>query len=404
MGFTATVAGPDPDWDSDLLRRMLTAHSTDPVRIMFEEVLIPAIGPATRGAGAAGAGGGPVSQPHDPTGRAGRGRADGRSLDQRQRGDDDLRNAAYPPPGVAWKGCPAFLSRLGWQAGYHIFRGLDELAAVEYRKLGVQPRQNHRRRRRVFAPPDTGLVVAVVFPAPVRLAGLVPGRRLRPLGWTAPVASGTPDWRGQAGEAASSCFTLGSSVVNHPGEFWQTALTALARTDWSAILLGAPADLPVPPALRQRVQVIPYAPYADIFPQVDAVVHQGGVGTTQAACYYGVPSLVVPRGFDQFENAAHVQREGWGLRLMPQDFSAHGLRFRLERLLRSDEIQERVAALGRQMQAEPGVARSADLVEAALDIGRGNLDSDPLAYSIIKRYFARNRCQSLEEQSSRRKN
>ena len=44
---------------------------------------------------------------------------------------------AYPPPGVAWKGCPAFLSRLGWRAGYRIFRGLDEKAAVEYRKLGA---------------------------------------------------------------------------------------------------------------------------------------------------------------------------------------------------------------------------------------------------------------------------
>ena len=100
------------------------------------------------------------------------------------------------------------------------------------------------------------------------------------------------------------------------------------------------------------------------------LVHQGGVGTTQAACYYGIPSLVVPRGFDQFENAAHIQREGWGLRLLPQDLSAHALRFRLERLLRSEEIRTRVRRLSEQMQAEPGVSRSADLVEAALAGGQ----------------------------------
>ena len=95
-------------------------------------------------------------------------------------------------------------------------------------------------------------------------------------------------------------------------------------------------------------------------------MHQGGVGTTQAACYYGIPSLVVPRGFDQFENAAHVQREGWGLRLLPQAFTPTGLRLRLERLLRSPEIKAKVQALGARMQTEPGVARSADFVEAAL--------------------------------------
>lgn len=103
-----------------------------------------------------------------------------------------------------------------------------------------------------------------------------------------------------------------------------------------------------------------------MFPQADAIVHQGGVGTTQAACYYGIPSIVVPRGFDQFENAAHIQREGWGLRLMPEQGTAAALRFRLERLLASKDIKRRVQALGRLMQAEPGVRRSADLVEGAL--------------------------------------
>ena len=72
------------------------------------------------------------------------------------------------------------------------------------------------------------------------------------------------------------------------------------------------------------------------------------------------------RGSTRFENAAHIQREGWGLRLMPQDFSATALRFRLERLLASEKIKAAVGELSRRMQAEPGVKRSADLVEGAL--------------------------------------
>ena len=175
---------------------------------------------------------------------------------------------------------------------------------------------------------------------------------------------------GAGGAKPRILFTLGSSVVNHPGEFWATALQALTPTDWSAVLLGAPEALPLPPGLRGRVQVIPYAPYGDLFPQADAVVHQGGVGTTQAACYYGVPSLIVPRGFDQFENAAHIQREGWGLRLLPADFSAASLRLRLERLLASEKIKAAATELGCRMRAEPGVAHSADLVEAVLGQGR----------------------------------
>ena len=115
------------------------------------------------------------------------------------------------------------------------------------------------------------------------------------------------------------------------------------------------------------MSVIRYAPYAELFPHADAIVHQGGVGTTQAACYYGVPSVVVPRGFDQFENAAHVQRSGWGLRLLPQDFTPTPCNYRLERLLGDADIRARVAALGQAIRAESGPAHTAALLEAALE-------------------------------------
>lgn len=362
QGFEATVAGEDPDWNSDLLRRMLAAHRTDPVRIIFEEVLIPAIGPATKALE-------PLVRGCDlflshtiqlaaPIVAARTGvpwvSASAATLIH--------ETAAYPPPGIAWKGCPAFLSRLGWRAGRYILRGLDEKAAVEYRKLGAEPIRN--------------IISGGAYSHRLTLGLWSPSFFPRPADWpTWFQVGGYARWDGASPAAAPlrpistrPCilFTLGSSVVNHPGEFWKLAMEALAATDWSAILLGAPADLAVPASLRSRVQAIPYAPYGQLFPQADAVVHQGGVGTTQAACYYGIPSLIVPRGFDQFENAAHLQREGWGLRLLPENLSAATLRVRLERLLNSLTIRERVSVLRRQMQAEPGVSRSADLVEEVL--------------------------------------
>jgi len=51
---------------------------------------------------------------------------------------------------------------------------------------------------------------------------------------------------------------------------------------------------------------------------------------------------------------------------LPTDFSAYSLRYRLERLLRSGEIRTKVKALSREMQAEPGVVRSAEMIEALL--------------------------------------
>ena len=397
QGFEATVAGVDPEWESDLLRRMLTAHLTAPVQIMFKEVLIPAIVPATLALE-------PLAREVDlflshTIQLAAPAVADRTGTPWVSASAATLihETAAYPPPGVAWKGCPAWLSWLGWEAGYRIFGDFDALAGAEYRKLGVAPRPNvvsggaYSRRLTLGLwspsffprPPDWPRWFQVggyarwdgeapLAPAPIDGGGA--GNRI-PADKSATLPSEGRDRPGTnvngpgIGSSPASpriLFTLGSSVVNPPGEFWATALEALTRTDWNAVLLGAPQALPLPRDLRGRVQIISYAPYAELFPQADAIVHQGGVGTTQAACYYGIPSLIVPRGFDQFENAAHIQREGWGLRLMPADFSATSLRLRLRRLLDSARIRAAAAGLGERMQAEPGVARSADLVEAAL--------------------------------------
>ncbi len=142
QGFEATVAGEDPDWDSDLLRRLLTAHLTDPIQLMFKELLIPAIVPATLALE-------PLAREADlflshTIQLAAPAVADRTGTPWVSASAATLihETAAYPPPGVAWKGCPGWLSRLGWEIGYHIFGDLDALAAAQYRKLGVAPRPN----------------------------------------------------------------------------------------------------------------------------------------------------------------------------------------------------------------------------------------------------------------------
>ena len=397
LGFSATIAGEDPDWDSDLMRRMLAMHRTEPIQVMFEEALIPAIGPAAAALE-------PLVREADlflshtiQLAAPAVAERTGTPWVSASAATLIYETGQCPPPSVAWKGCPAWLSRLGWQIGRGMFQELDALAAAEYVKLGVAPRPNILSGGSYSRRLTLGLWSPSFFPRPAdwptwfqvggyaRWDGTHPGSSLADPPETgryrvldsATASNSSPlrfgegaEERGGRGSAPHVLFTLGSSVVNHPGEFWRTALAALAQTEWQGILLGAPADFPVPGALRNRVQIIPYAPYADVFPRADAVVHQGGVGTTQAACFYGVPAVIVPRGFDQFENAAHLQREGWGLRLMPEQATASALRFRLERLLASKEIKRRVQALAVRMQAEPGVRRSADLVEEALTASR----------------------------------
>ena len=370
LGFTATDAGPDPDYESDLMKRLLapTRNGINLVRILFHEVLIPAIRPAVDILV-------PLARDADlfvshtiqlaapvvaqRTGVPWVSVSPAALL---------YPNGQYPPPGVAWKGCPPALGRLGWTIGGALVGPVDEMANAEYAALGLSPISHVVAGGAYSRRLTLGLWSPSYYPRPsdwpdwLQVGGY--GR------WDAPPSGTPPPLDLPSGDGPLIVFTLGSSVVSDPRGFYEKALAAVAPTPWRALLVGAPTDLPLPAALQGRVKTTRYARYSDVFPLADAIVHSGGVGTTQACCYYGKGAVIVPRAADQFENAAHLQREGWGLRLLPQDLSPTLIRLRLERLLKSSEIRQRVQELGRRIQAEPGPARSVDLLETAMARGK----------------------------------
>lgn len=66
--------------------------------------------------------------------------------------------------------------------------------------------------------------------------------------------------------------------------------------------------------VRGRVHEYSYVPYGPNLSMYCAVLHHGGAGITYAALAAGTPSLVWPRDYDQFDNAARVVGSGTGLR------------------------------------------------------------------------------------------
>ena len=117
LGFDAVVAGKDPDWDSDLMRRMLAMHRTDPIRVMFTEALVPAIIPATEALE-------PLVRQADlflshtiQLAAPAVAQRTGTPWISASAATLIYETGAYPTPSLAWKGCPAWLSKLGWQIG-----------------------------------------------------------------------------------------------------------------------------------------------------------------------------------------------------------------------------------------------------------------------------------------------
>ena len=107
------------------------------------------------------------------------------------------------------------------------------------------------------------------------------------------------------------------------------------------------------------------APHGWLFPQMAAVVHHGGAGTTAAGLAAGVPTIVCPFFGDQPFWGRRVAALGVGPTPIPQKrLTAEGLAAALQRATTDQEMLLRARQLGAAIRAEDGVGRAVALIEA----------------------------------------
>jgi rhamnosyltransferase subunit B len=162
-------------------------------------------------------------------------------------------------------------------------------------------------------------------------------------------------------------FTLGSSAVMDAGDFYTESTKAAKLLGKRAVLLVGrdPRNRPKG-GLPSGVIACEYAPYASIFPHASVIVHQGGVGTTAEAMRAGKPMLVMPYGFDQFDNAARVKALGIGRTIERKAYRAETAARELSFLLNQQSPRFLANQVGEAISSEDGVGNACRAVESQL--------------------------------------
>jgi len=118
--------------------------------------------------------------------------------------------------------------------------------------------------------------------------------------------------------------------------------------------------------LPKNIFCIDHVPHEWLFPQVAAVIHHGGSGTTHSALRAGKPAIVMPFVGDQHFWAGRLQRLGVApAPVSPAKPDATALA-RAIRFVERESVVARAAELGKQMQAEDGVANAVCVLERLL--------------------------------------
>jgi UDP:flavonoid glycosyltransferase YjiC (YdhE family) len=162
-------------------------------------------------------------------------------------------------------------------------------------------------------------------------------------------------------------FTLGTSAVGAAGRFYEQSTAAARQLGIRAVLLTGhdPRNRPASP-LPDSILLCDYAPYSALFPRGAAIVHQGGVGTTEQAMRAGKPMLIVPYAHDQPDNAYRAERLGVARVLYPKQYKATRVAECLSSILADQALVTAAADVGARVRAEDGPSAAVTTIEAVL--------------------------------------
>jgi UDP:flavonoid glycosyltransferase YjiC (YdhE family) len=150
------------------------------------------------------------------------------------------------------------------------------------------------------------------------------------------------------------------SFMRQARAFFEAGLKACAALNQRAILLTPYADqVPVLPAWARHY---PYLALQRLAPRAAALIHHGGIGTAAQGLRAGLPQLLAPVFFDQFDNAARLEALGVGRRLAdPTDVSV--VTAALEEML-SPSVRGRSQTLAAHFGADDPLTGVCGLIES----------------------------------------
>jgi len=145
-----------------------------------------------------------------------------------------------------------------------------------------------------------------------------------------------------ASGTAPVVVTLGTFQRHGGATLTQVVQAARALGRRTVVLAADREQLALPPAADLLWQ--PYLPLHSLLPLSAALVHHGGIGTTAEALRAGVPQLVLPWAFDQFDNAQRVRR-----------LRSDALRRKLSEVLDSSAVAGACQSVAERLRADSGL-------------------------------------------------
>jgi len=159
-------------------------------------------------------------------------------------------------------------------------------------------------------------------------------------------------------------FTPGSAN-KFGAHFFKEAVKACQLLNKRGLLLTHyPEQLPS--SLPSGIQHFPYLSLSHLLPHCAALIHHGGIGTCAQALRAGIPQVIQPLNFDQFDNAARVTHLQVGHTISSRAFRAFHVAKKIEYLLSSPTVKTQCTRVVENFNGINPLDETCDVIESVL--------------------------------------
>jgi sterol 3beta-glucosyltransferase len=158
---------------------------------------------------------------------------------------------------------------------------------------------------------------------------------------------------------------IGFGSVGDPAQAVQTtglAIDALKLSGQRGILATGWSGMSRLENVPEDVFILESAPHSWLFPQMAAVVHHGGAGTTAAGLRAGVPGIIIPFSNDQFAWGRRIFELGVGPKPIPRKKLTAGNLSDGINLALKKKTRDAANELGIKIRSENGAADAAQII------------------------------------------
>jgi len=176
-------------------------------------------------------------------------------------------------------------------------------------------------------------------------------------------AADPPSWPKHLPAGPTICATLGT-FMNRCTDVFAAILDGLRDEPLNlVVLVGRDMDPSVLGSQPDNVHVARYIPLSLVLPRCDLVISHAGYNTLMATLLNGLPSVLIPLGADQPENARSSARLGVARVLEPTECSPEAIRAAVRDVLSDPRYRVRAQLTREAMARLPSIDHGLSLLE-----------------------------------------